>query len=571
MRLLDAVLNGYFLVLCLLLLTGGFVPPAGSPHARLLTEMTQPGPWVAGFLALVAWRRLRDRTNPIGGPWLARQLGTLAERAAARPWAVYLFTALWALLLAAVAIRRHRAFDDNGDLGIFDQAFWNTLHGAFLRSTLVPGIPGEVSILADHFDPLQLALVPLYLAFPSPVLLLVVQSAMLALGAVPLYWLARDRFPGHPALSAIFPVLYLLYLPLRGANRYDYHPSALAPPLLLLALYWMEKERWTRMILFLALAGLLKENVPLAGVSVGLYVALVKKRRRLGLCLAVGFGLWFHAGVAWIVPFFNPAGGYPHRLGYPVLGGPASSLWLAPLRHPLEVAAALFTPIGGKLTYLLYLFGPVAFLPFLSPARLLLGLPFLAQSLLATAPHITSLRTHHPAELIPFVFFAAVAGASTLLDWLDRRPILGPAWTGPRLRRRLSVLLLATSALLHDVPETFYLRWYARTPADDRLEAALRTIPASASVSTWTKILPHVSHRRALYRFPDLGPDEAAPAEFVIIDERLLPTTDVAAVSAALAALPARGYKKVLDGDGIVLLRRRADPERRLDDPRRSD
>jgi uncharacterized membrane protein len=558
MRLFDAALNGYFVLLCLLLVTGGFVPPASAPHGRLLTEMNQLGPWVAGFLALVAGRRLWDRTGPLAGVSIARRIGALAERAAARSGPLYLFTAVWALLLAAVAIRRHLAFDDNGDLAIFDQALWNTLHGAFLRSSLVPGVPGEVTIFADHFDPLQLLLVPFYLAFPSPLLLLVVQSTMLALGALPLYWLARDRFPGHPALATLFPVLYLLYLPVRGANRYDYHPAALAPPLFLFALYCMEKGRWKQMIVLLTMAGLLKENMAVAGVTIGLYVAMVKKERLLGLVLVVCFGLWFYAGVAWIVPFFNPVGGYPHLVDYPVFSDKSSGLLLAPLQRPLDFCSALFTPAGRKLAYLLYVLGPVAFLPLLSPFRLLLGLPFLVQSLLSIAPHQTSLHTHHQAELVPFVFFAAVGGAANVLRWLDDRSLDGAVWTGIEFRRGLAVLLLATSFLLHGLPEAFYLRLYSRTTHDDRLDAVLRTIPASASLSTWTKILPHVSHRRALYRFPALGPDDAVAAEFVIIDDRLLPRTDVAAVREALAALPAMDYERVLDQDGIVLFRKRA-------------
>ena len=558
MRLLDAVLNGYFVFLCLLFVTGGFVPPSGVPYARLLTEMNQMGPWVAGFLVLVACRYLRDPKGPWPGLDIARRFGAIAERLTARPGPLYVFAALWACLLVAVAIRRHLAFDDNGDLAIFDQAFWNTLHGAFLRSTLIPGIPGETIIFADHFDPLQLLLLPLYQAWPSPLLLLAVQSVMLALGALPLYWLARDRFPDSPALSAVFPVLYLLYLPLRGANRYDYHPGALAPPLFLFALYFMEKARWARMIIFLVMAGLLKENMPVAGVTIGVYVAFAKTRRLLGLAMVAGFGFWFYAGLAWIVPFFNPGAAYLHFLDYPTFGGAPSGVLLAPLRHPLDFLVALFTPVERKLPYLLWVFGPVIFLPLLAPIRLLLGLPFLLQTLLSTTPHQTSLHTHHPAELVPFVFFAAVGGAANLLRWLDTKSTLAMMWTALESRRALAVTLLTSSLLLHGLPETFYLRLYSRTAQDERLQAALRMIPAAASLATWTKILPHVAHRRDLYRFPGLGADADAASEFVVIDDRLLPRTDIAAVTQALATLPARGYEPVFDQHGIVIYRKRA-------------
>ena len=554
MRFSDAFLNAFVILVCLLFVTGGVVPPAGAP--RVLTEINQLGPWVAVLIGLILWRRLRDGSGAFTGTQITRQLGALADRACERPGPLYLFIAIWTCLLVAVSIRRHLAFDDNGDLAIFDQAFWNTLHAAFVRSSLIPGATGEVSIFADHFGALQLGLLPLYAVLPSPLLLLTAQSVMLALGALPLYWLAR-ALPDHRVLSTIFPVLYLLYLPLRGANRYDYHPSALAPPLLLLALYFMEKARWGRMLLFLGMAGLLKENIPIAGVTIGLYLLLAKHRRVLGLVVAAVFGLWFYAGFAWIIPAFNPGGTYPHFLDYPVFAGSPSGIFLAPVRHPVALFTALFTAPGQKLGYLLYVFGPVAFLPFLSPARLCLGLPFLAQNLLSIAPHQTSLQTHHAAELIPFVFFAAIGGASNLLRRLDHTRALSPQWEAAGLRRALAGLLLVISLLFHGLPETFYLRLYARTPHHDRLDAALRLIPAEASVSTWTKILPHVSHRRALYRFPTLGFSGTPEAEFVLIDNTLLPRSDVAAVTAFLTSLPAKGYENVLDQEGISLFRKR--------------
>ena len=93
------------------------------------------------------------------------------------------------------------------------------------------------------------------------------------------------------------------------------------------------------------------------------------------------------------------------------------------------------------------------------------------------------------------------------------------------------------------------------TPArrtDERLQATPRAIPETASLSTWTKILPHVSHRRVLHRFPSRGPDDGALAEFVLTDARLLPRTDVAAATGALAVLPALGDEKILDEDQAV-------------------
>ncbi len=508
---------------------------------------------MAGFLVLVLWRRLRDRDGTFGEVWFVRALGRLADRAARTSALVYGFTAIAALLLVGVSLRRYLAFDNNGDLAIFDQALWNTTRGAFLRSSFLPGVPREAIIFSDHFDPLQLLLVPLFALFPSPLLLLAVQAIMLALGAVPLYWLARDRFPGQ-ALAAVFPILYLLYLPLRGANRYDYHPSALAPPLLLFALYFMERARWGRMILFLVMAGLLKENIPIAGAAIGVYLLLVKRRRCLGLVLAACFGLWFYAGFAWIIPAFTPGGVYAHFLSYPAFGGTPSRTFLAPLLQPLGFLETLAASPERKLLYVLYVFGPVAFLPFLSPSRLLLGLPFLAQILLSNVPLQTSLRTHHAAELIPFVFFGALGGASTLIQWGPRTLIRAVLGDGAGLPRAVAALLLLGSALFHDFPEMFYVRSYARTSHHERLDTVLRAIPADAPLSTSGEIAPHVAHRRKLYRFPALGLPGAAEAEVVILDRTL---ANLASLADAIAALPAKGYEKVVDRDGILVFRKR--------------
>ena len=57
-----------------------------------------------------------------------------------------------------------RAFDvfsyQAHDLGIYDQAVWNTLHGRPFRSTLDEGY---VSLLGDHFEPILLPIALTYL------------------------------------------------------------------------------------------------------------------------------------------------------------------------------------------------------------------------------------------------------------------------------------------------------------------------------------------------------------------------------------------------------------------------
>jgi uncharacterized membrane protein len=553
MRIFDAILNGYFVFLVLLFLTGGYVP-SGIPREDSFTlELSEMDNWVAGFLLLLLARRLLYRRGPLGKIAFVRFLRHLGDRLTSSPSCIYAITAIWGILLAAVAIRRHLAFAGGPDIDIFDQALWNTTQGRFYRSSIV----GGVRLLSEHFDPLQLVLVPFYLVYPSPVILLTTQALMLALGAIPLYWLARDRFPGQ-LLAPLFPILYLLYQPLRAANRNDYHPGALVPPLFLFALYFMEKARWRPMVLMLVLAGLLKEQMAMAGVTIGIYLFFARRQRRLGAGLAVLFGLWFYANFAWIIPAFKPAGGgYKYFSLYSTLGGTQAGTFFAHLLDPGGLLRSLTMLLDRKLMYVFQAFGQLAFLSFLSPSRLFLGLPFLAEHLLTDAPLMTTIWTHHTADLLPFIFFSALAGVSRLLRWLPAWEIRGRAWSADSLPRRVAALLLATTFLFHGWSEIFHLRLHSITPHHEHLYAVLASIPPDASVSAQTPIAPHLSYRKALYHFPDLGPNGGEAAEFVILDRALITrNTFRKAFPGHVAALGPRGYETVFDEDGILIFRR---------------
>jgi uncharacterized membrane protein len=510
--------------MALVLVTGGAI--YRSPSVTLdLARLDVLG---IVFLLLLGLRRVVASGDTAGQPACLRLLRDLSEWLARTPRAIYPVIALGSGLLIAVAVRRHHAFQTAAfDLGIFDQALWNTAHGRLLFSS----IKWDTTLLGDHFDPLQLVLVPFYWLAPSPLVPLVAQGLALGLGAVPLYWMARARFPGS-VLAPLFPILYLLYLPLRAANRFDYHPTAFVPVLLFFALYYLEQARWTGMTACLVLAGLCKENMPAAGIGVGLYLALARRRRRLGLALCLGFALWLYAGPAWVIPAFNPEG-YAYFSRYQAGEG------ALPLLH------------GRRLLYLGHLLAPLAFLPLLDPARLLPGLPFLAQNLLARAEAHVSLTFHYSAELVPSLFYATLGGTTVLA-----RRRWGADESGRH--RVVAGLLLAAALIFHDRPEPFYLLRYRSTPHLDELRATLRALPSDAAVSAQNRIVPHLAHRTFVYVFPDLGPRGEVRADYVLLDRTLDRWPIEERFDAEVAALAGKGYVKLLDRSGILLFQRQS-------------
>jgi len=84
--------------------------------------------------------------------------------------------------------------------------------------------------------------VPAAWLMPTAPLLLVGQSVILALGALPVFGIVRHRLQDERSAVA-FAILYLVNPSLHGINVRDFHAAALAIPLLLGAIYFAEVGR----------------------------------------------------------------------------------------------------------------------------------------------------------------------------------------------------------------------------------------------------------------------------------------------------------------------------------------
>ena len=154
----------------------------------------------------------------------------LIESLAVKPRSAALAAiAAYAAGFSALSILRHRAFNTGRyDLGNMVQTVWNTAHGHFLQMTSGDGV--QISRLAAHFDPILAAFAPLWWIWPSPEMLLVVQAVAVALGALPVFWLARKHL-GSERAGLGFALVYLLYPATEWLTLNEFHPVALACPL----------------------------------------------------------------------------------------------------------------------------------------------------------------------------------------------------------------------------------------------------------------------------------------------------------------------------------------------------
>ena len=120
---------------------------------------------------------------------------TLASAVRERTWAIVVWSgmAVWAVALFAVVHDGYSTYRfGRFDFGNMIQAVWSTSHGRVLETT--DGANGEqVSRLASHADPFLALLSPLWMLWPSPLVLALAQIVVVSLGALPVFWLGRKH------------------------------------------------------------------------------------------------------------------------------------------------------------------------------------------------------------------------------------------------------------------------------------------------------------------------------------------------------------------------------------------
>lgn len=94
------------------------------------------------------------------------------------------------LLFLFIGIMRHLAFSSAGiDMGVTDQAVWNTLKGRALFSSL----DGKINHLGSHFEPILFLITPFYFIWPNIIVLVFLQALVIGLAVWPLYLIAKER------------------------------------------------------------------------------------------------------------------------------------------------------------------------------------------------------------------------------------------------------------------------------------------------------------------------------------------------------------------------------------------
>jgi uncharacterized membrane protein len=479
-------------------------------------------------------------------PALQTALGALrlrvVDRAAGASVArrvVYAGVCAYAALFIFAAVLHYAVFlTARPDLGHMVQAIWTTLHGHFLENTTLTG--HQMSRLGGHVDPFLVLLVPLYWLWSNPLLLVVLQALAVASGALPVYWLARKHL-GSDRAGAHFAFAYLLY-PATQFNAFtitsSFHPVAIAVPLILFAIWFLDEDRLLPFALVALLAASTKEEIPLAVGCLGIWYA-VRRGRRLAGASIFGLGLAVTlVDFLVIIPHFSPSGINPFVGRYQEVGTTPGGIARTLFTDPVAFVHAVAT--GHKVLYLVLLLVPFLGLWLLEPLLFLGAVPDLAINLLSSKSDQTSIPFHWTAGIIPFVVAASIFGAARF----KRQTI------------RVSLYAMVGAASIAIFSPIYFLKQDVQelsSPVRAVKIRALALIPAGVRVSASNQLGGHLSERRYIYSFPYVR-----SARWIIVDRNDPTYGDVVGFKRYVSKYKSDPrWRTVLASRGIAVLQKR--------------
>ncbi|MCI0516051.1 DUF2079 domain-containing protein [candidate division KSB1 bacterium] len=470
---------------------------------------------------------------------------------------------IYTLGMSYLSILRFESFHASTyDLGIMLQTIWNTANGHLLQESINMGYP-MMRFWMAHWEFIYLIFAFFYWCCSSPYTPLVLQSLIVAVGVLPIYWQARDTYQ-NAKIGLLFGLSYLMYPALQNANLFDIHGLTLAAPFLAFCFYFLHRGQYRMFALSSIFAISCREDSALLLFMMGLYAGLVLKQKKVAWITMVANGLLF---LLWFKRLqFRALLGLPP---VPIMPG-AATHWT----HLNQTFTDILYPIKflakkHNLEYFIALFGPVAFLCLFDLKTLLLASPVFLINLFSSYFYTHEVEHYYSATITPFVCFAAIFGGRRVLTFLQLHGAQNKFYqrlSKNRVRILASLVLGCSVVLFLLKANAFDVTDWKITPHHRVIKKVIAQIPVEASLSALDVLAPHASERHEIYLFDD----NVDKVDYVLYDFQAKTFVTLTRASFDLpfhwpinepvqALLKNKKYGIVLHEDGVTLWKKGAD------------
>jgi len=467
------------------------------------------------------------------------------------------------------------------DLGIYCQALYTTLFkGKFLYETPDLYYTVSGSFFGVHFAPNVFILLPFYYIFPRPETLLVLQSAILSLAALPVYYLTLT-LTRRRTIATGFVMLYLLNPFIQSLNVYDFHIECLVPLFSLSALYCYETKKWNKFIIFSMLVGTTIDFAAFLSFFMGLYgllrypnsvYRLIKRKGKIeeekckairaSVIVLLGSILLFFIAIE-VIPLFGPLPltSNPIVPLFGKLGGNYREIVINLISKPWLAIESFLYGAAYKLAFLSLLFLSTFFLAYYSPRELILSIPWIGVVLLTNNPVMFQPGNQFGEFIIPFILYASMQSIRKIQSQRN-----GRAFVHKKMKLAFIAVFIMIICIspLSPLPNYFaqgmagaYSGYPIPTMHTTLLTEAVGLIPSNASVLAQNTIFPHLANRVAVYVW--IPPN--VTVSYAIADSTQHDYSTVMADNVSFAqqfvALKNSGiYQVMFNKDGITVLKR---------------
>ena len=436
------------------------------------------------------------------------------------PWVVLGMAGGFWLVGLLIQFWRLESLTATYDQALFLQELWSTARGHFFESSLSSELSAAVANqdalpsidylhLGQHANVLTVLAAPLVALFGRWALPLI-QVGLLALAGLVLWRMASARLSRPLAIR--LTASYYLSGTVIGPLVENFHDLCWLPLLGFLVVDGLLKQGWRQVMACSFLMLLVREDAGLTLFSLGLWASLRRPgARAIGLMVMAMSLVYVAVMTGWIQPQFDSSLSdrfLQEKFGHLLqgrTGGTFTVLWTM-VTHPLRLLAALVSPPGTTLAFLLAPALPLAFIPFVSlDVALMVAVPLFI-ALVSQGMSALSVTLRYVLALVPGLFMGSML-------WWQAHPgfwslkLFRPFWTGC-IALGLVVTLLSNphrtfSALVPDSFSPFvHVSPVAMLQRAATARHAVGLVPDNASVAADTPLLPLLAEREVALRFP---------------------------------------------------------------------
>ena len=396
------------------------------------------------------------------------------------------------------------------DFGIFTQMFENMATSGAPLTTVERSV--EMSHFGVHFSPIYYLLLPGYMIFRTPVYLFYAQAACVAAGVFAVYLICK-KLNLSGKFTLCFEFIYCFYPCLFNGCFYDFHENKMLTTIILFLFYFIISDKRIPIVIFSLLLLMVKEDAAIYLIVIALYV-LIGRKKYLDGGIMLSMALVYFVAANSIVSALGTEGVMMYRLNdYFVNGEQTYTAVLKSIFFDIGyLIKMMFT--SDKLPFVLWMFLPVAFSPFMTKklSSLILLLPIIPINLMQSWRYQYDVNYQYTYGVAALIIFVAIISIKELKTPKRHVALL------------MSVIMCVAMSANLISPKITNNKIYDNNYGKDYeiIQQSLEEIESDATVTADNSIVPHLYFVKQLYTIPEYYEENKTigKTEFYVIDTR---------------------------------------------------